>query len=293
MTDISRSESSFCTAQETRPLEQDCLDNRDMIAEIIADLTEDCEEAFSRPTSKCRRSTETPSRSRSSYRTATEMNSPSTTKQEVVTQELLHLPNSQSMNPQTTLATDAIESTGQGRAQGTCPEEDLSVPEMMDSYRTSKRSSFSHPSSMQHDGTIDSATSLVKAKDKHVGTKSNLREEMPEEKETPSMVERQEASETAIYPSTAKTAVIMSSLYISIFLVALDRTIIGPAIPAITNEFNSIGDIGWYGSSYMLTSAGFILLYGRIYLPRPSFFLASFSSKSAVRCVALRSQARC
>jgi EmrB/QacA subfamily drug resistance transporter len=55
------------------------------------------------------------------------------------------------------------------------------------------------------------------------------------------------------------------SLYIAIFLVALDRTIIGPAIPEITNKFRSIDDIGWYGSAYMLTSCGFILIYGRIY----------------------------
>ncbi|KAF2642481.1 major facilitator superfamily transporter [Massarina eburnea CBS 473.64] len=57
----------------------------------------------------------------------------------------------------------------------------------------------------------------------------------------------------------------MFSLYISIFLIALDRTIIGPAIPAITNQFHSLDDVGWYGSAYMLTSCGFILLYGRIY----------------------------
>ncbi|PSN64121.1 MFS general substrate transporter [Corynespora cassiicola Philippines] len=68
-----------------------------------------------------------------------------------------------------------------------------------------------------------------------------------------------------VYPGPAKTALIMFSLYISIFLVALDRTILGPAIPEITNQFNSIDDIGWYGSAYMLTSAGFILLYGRVY----------------------------
>ncbi|KAF2002648.1 major facilitator superfamily transporter [Amniculicola lignicola CBS 123094] len=71
--------------------------------------------------------------------------------------------------------------------------------------------------------------------------------------------------DTSNYPGPAKTALIMFSLYISIFLVALDRTILGPAIPAITNQFKSIDDIGWYGSAYMLTSCGFILLYGRIY----------------------------
>jgi hypothetical protein len=42
------------------------------------------------------------------------------------------------------------------------------------------------------------------------------------------------------YPSTAKTVVIMLCLYISMFLVALDRTIIATAIPRITDEFHSI-----------------------------------------------------
>ncbi|GAB7344585.1 hypothetical protein MBLNU457_3081t1 [Dothideomycetes sp. NU457] len=67
------------------------------------------------------------------------------------------------------------------------------------------------------------------------------------------------------YPSTAKAMVIMSGLYLAIFLVALDRTIIGTAIPYITNEFHSFSDIGWYQSAYMLTTAGLQLLFGRIY----------------------------
>lgn len=84
------------------------------------------------------------------------------------------------------------------------------------------------------------------------------------------------SEEKTTYPSPAKTVLIMISLYISIFLVALDRTIMGPAIPAITNQFNSTVDIGWYGSSYMLTSCGFILLYGRIYtfFPTKPVFLS-------------------
>lgn len=79
-----------------------------------------------------------------------------------------------------------------------------------------------------------------------------------------------------VYPPLAKTVLIMLSLYVSIFLVALDRTILGPAIPAITNQFNSITDIGWYSSAYMLTSCGFILLYGRIYtfFPTKPVFLS-------------------
>lgn len=43
-----------------------------------------------------------------------------------------------------------------------------------------------------------------------------------------------------MYPNGPKTAVIMICLYISMFLVALDRTILATAIPSISNEFNSI-----------------------------------------------------
>ncbi|KAH7389454.1 major facilitator superfamily domain-containing protein [Phaeosphaeria sp. MPI-PUGE-AT-0046c] len=164
------------------------------------------------------------------------------------------------------------------------------VPHITESHRTSKRSSLSRPSTLRdNDDVEDSAISLVKPKDKRVSTRSQLRQaHLVQEPTTPSAPWEQQGEEKlATYPSPAKTAVIMVSLYISIFLVALDRTIIGPAIPAITNQFNSIGDIGWYGSSYMLTSAGFILLYGRIYtfLPTKSVFLSGiflFEAGSAV-----------
>ncbi|KAL2126044.1 hypothetical protein VTI74DRAFT_1868 [Chaetomium olivicolor] len=53
--------------------------------------------------------------------------------------------------------------------------------------------------------------------------------------------------------------------FLALFLVALDRTIIATAVPRISDEFHSLGDIGWYGSSYMLTTACAQLLFGRIY----------------------------
>ncbi|KPM36233.1 hypothetical protein AK830_g10331 [Neonectria ditissima] len=66
-------------------------------------------------------------------------------------------------------------------------------------------------------------------------------------------------------PKTLKFWLIIVSAITSMFLVALDRTILSTAIPAITDEFNSLGDIGWYGSAYMLTTAAFQLIFGRIY----------------------------
>ncbi len=44
-----------------------------------------------------------------------------------------------------------------------------------------------------------------------------------------------------------------------------DRTIIATAVPRITDDFNSLGDTGWYGSAYLLAQCASQLLFGRIY----------------------------
>lgn len=73
-------------------------------------------------------------------------------------------------------------------------------------------------------------------------------------------------SENDLYkPKTLKFWSILMSSFLALFLVALDRTIIATAIPRITDEFESLGDIGWYGSAYMLTTSCSQLIFGRIY----------------------------
>ncbi|KAH7148985.1 major facilitator superfamily domain-containing protein, partial [Dactylonectria estremocensis] len=67
------------------------------------------------------------------------------------------------------------------------------------------------------------------------------------------------------YPNIYKRAIIMISLYLAMFLIILDGSIIATAIPRITDDFHSIGDIGWYGSAYLLTTCTFQLLMGKIY----------------------------
>lgn len=66
-------------------------------------------------------------------------------------------------------------------------------------------------------------------------------------------------------PRTLKFWLTLLSNFMAMFLVALDRTILATAIPTITDEFHSLGDIGWYGSAYMLTTACSQLIYGRLY----------------------------
>jgi MFS family permease len=67
------------------------------------------------------------------------------------------------------------------------------------------------------------------------------------------------------YPGAAKLTLIISSLCLAIFLVALDQTIIAPALGAITAQFQSVKDIGWYGSAYLLTTTALQPMYGTIY----------------------------
>lgn len=67
------------------------------------------------------------------------------------------------------------------------------------------------------------------------------------------------------YPNGFKLAIIVVGLCLSVFCMALDNTIIATAIPRITDEFNSLQDIGWYGSAYLLTTCAFQLFYGKLY----------------------------
>lgn len=66
-------------------------------------------------------------------------------------------------------------------------------------------------------------------------------------------------------PKTIKFWVIMACNLLCLFLAALDRTIITTAIPRITDQFHSLGDIGWYAAAYMLPGSISQLVYGRIY----------------------------
>ncbi|KAK0712952.1 major facilitator superfamily-domain-containing protein [Lasiosphaeria miniovina] len=67
------------------------------------------------------------------------------------------------------------------------------------------------------------------------------------------------------YPSGMKFTLIFLALCLSVFLVALDNSIIATAIPKITDQFQSLPDVGWYGSAYLLTTAALQLLFGRFY----------------------------
>ncbi|KAJ4291393.1 MFS sugar transporter [Collariella sp. IMI 366227] len=69
----------------------------------------------------------------------------------------------------------------------------------------------------------------------------------------------------AEYPTGLTLGLIVLALCLSVFVMALDNSIIATAIPKITDQFHSLPDVGWYGSAYLLTTAALQLLFGRFY----------------------------
>ncbi|EXJ73953.1 uncharacterized protein A1O5_02247 [Cladophialophora psammophila CBS 110553] len=67
------------------------------------------------------------------------------------------------------------------------------------------------------------------------------------------------------YPTGIKLSLILLSIYLSVFLVALDRTIIATALPKITDKFQSFGDVGWYNAGFLFPATALQLLFGRLY----------------------------
>jgi MFS transporter, DHA2 family, glioxin efflux transporter len=82
---------------------------------------------------------------------------------------------------------------------------------------------------------------------------------------------------TADYPKAFPLAMIVVALACSIFLVALDMTIVATAIPRITDQFHSLDQVGWYGSGFFLTLGSFQATWGKLYkyFPLKISFLTS------------------
>ncbi|KAF9162393.1 hypothetical protein BGX21_002448 [Mortierella sp. AD011] len=64
-------------------------------------------------------------------------------------------------------------------------------------------------------------------------------------------------------PPTRQFVLIMIALGLSVFLASLDQIIVSTSIPAITREYNSLGDISWLGTAYLMTATAFQPLYGK------------------------------
>ncbi len=67
------------------------------------------------------------------------------------------------------------------------------------------------------------------------------------------------------YPTGIKFAAVMISLSLALLMVGLDVSILATAVPRITDEFRTLGDIGWYASAFRLTSCSLQFMFGKFY----------------------------
>ncbi|KEQ72136.1 putative major facilitator superfamily transporter [Aureobasidium namibiae CBS 147.97] len=74
------------------------------------------------------------------------------------------------------------------------------------------------------------------------------------------------AEDESKYPTGPKLWLLVLGLCLAIWVVALDNSIIATAIPKITTEWpDALNDVGWIGSSYLLTTTSLQPSFGKVY----------------------------
>ncbi|KAI1469126.1 major facilitator superfamily domain-containing protein [Daldinia caldariorum] len=68
------------------------------------------------------------------------------------------------------------------------------------------------------------------------------------------------------YPAPWKLFLLLVALCMAMLVVSLDGIILATAIPRITNDFNSLDDVAWYGSSYLFAVCALKLMFGKFYV---------------------------
>ncbi|KAJ3903645.1 major facilitator superfamily domain-containing protein [Lentinula edodes] len=97
---------------------------------------------------------------------------------------------------------------------------------------------------------------------------SVIREEsiLPKDEKSNAVVTEHKSDELTVqYASGSKLAILTLGVCLGLFVVALDSTIISTVIPTITTVFDSLGDVGWYGSAYLLVLASLQPSFGKLY----------------------------
>lgn len=84
----------------------------------------------------------------------------------------------------------------------------------------------------------------MSGEDQNIASRVDAESTVPGQKEA----EPENDNTEIVYPKGVELVVITIALCLAVLLVALDQTIIATAIPRITDRFNSVQDIGWYGS---------------------------------------------
>ncbi|OTB08788.1 hypothetical protein M426DRAFT_262226 [Hypoxylon sp. CI-4A] len=67
------------------------------------------------------------------------------------------------------------------------------------------------------------------------------------------------------YPHGLRLVLLAGASIMGVFLISLDQTIVGTAIPKITSEFNGLSDVSWYSAAYFMTFGGLEASWGKAF----------------------------
>ena len=83
--------------------------------------------------------------------------------------------------------------------------------------------------------------------------------------------------QTLLHISNRQKAAVMVAVMLTMFLSALDQTIVSTALPTIVREFDALDHLSWVFTAYMLTSTIVVPIYGKLsdMYGRKGFFLLS------------------
>ncbi|KAF2832023.1 MFS general substrate transporter [Ophiobolus disseminans] len=136
---------------------------------------------------------------------------------------------------------------------------------MADSEKTATQSH--NPSVLEHKGVVETVLpAAAGASDVVDPVLAGEKEAVAETtSKRDSQISEEDDEANFVYPTGWKVTAITIALCLSVFCMALDNTIIATAIPRITDQFKALNDVGWYGSSYLLTTCATQLIYGKFY----------------------------
>lgn len=76
-------------------------------------------------------------------------------------------------------------------------------------------------------------------------------------------IDKSPATDEPEYPHGVRLVVLVAAVMLTVFLTSLDQTIVGTAIPKITDEFHGLSQVSWYGSAYFMCFGGFQSSWGK------------------------------
>ncbi|EPE34572.1 MFS general substrate transporter [Glarea lozoyensis ATCC 20868] len=107
--------------------------------------------------------------------------------------------------------------------------------------------------------------STHKASTEVISTEQNSSKHSLDEEKNIGVGNENDEDDGAQYLSGLKLGLIILGLCLSCLLIGLDMSILSTAIPTITTAFNSLDDVGWYGSAYLICICALQPISGKLF----------------------------